>query len=262
MRVPLVAPVDLTGTAAASLALIAAIFAPGMAVVSLLRLGRDALERFVLSVAIGRLLFAAVTLIATGTIGRSLLIGWAVAGGATGIALLARRRRAPDAVGRSPGAAPWTLIVPVAVAITAALLLVHAVVARSGLVNAAGEGVFVKFHWKPKLGVHSLLWEECQQIAGKDPDFNRRDLWDAIEAGQFPEWELGVQLIPESDEFAFPFDLLDSTKLVPEERVPVIPVGRMGRAEEVAAAICFLAGPDAGFITGEVLDINGGMWAD
>jgi catalase len=95
------------------------------------------------------------------------------------------------------------------------------------LVNAAGEGVFVKFHWKPKLGVHSLIWEECQQIAGKDPDFNRRDLWDAIDAGQFPEWELGVQLIPESDEFAFPFDLLDSTKLVPEERVPVIPVGRM-----------------------------------
>ena len=95
------------------------------------------------------------------------------------------------------------------------------------LVNATGEGVFVKFHWKPKLGVHSLLWEECQQIAGKDPDFNRRDLWDAIAAGQFPEWELGVQLIPESDEFAFPFDLLDSTKLVPEERVPVIPVGRM-----------------------------------
>ncbi|MFL0242022.1 catalase [Mycobacterium sp. SMC-17] len=95
------------------------------------------------------------------------------------------------------------------------------------LVNAAGEGVFVKFHWTPKLGVHSLLWEECQQIAGKDPDFNRRDLWDAIEAGQYPEWELGVQLIPESDEFAFPFDLLDATKLVPEERVPVIPVGRM-----------------------------------
>ena len=95
------------------------------------------------------------------------------------------------------------------------------------LVNATGGGVFVKFHWKPKLGVHSLIWEECQQVAGKDPDFNRRDLWDAIEAGQFPEWELGIQLIPEADEFAFPFDLLDSTKLVPEERVPVIPVGRM-----------------------------------
>lgn len=95
------------------------------------------------------------------------------------------------------------------------------------LVNAAGEGAFVKFHWKPLLGVHSLLWDECQQIAGKDPDFNRRDLWDAIESGQFPEWELGVQLVPESDEFKFPFDLLDATKLIPEERVPVKPVGRM-----------------------------------
>jgi catalase len=95
------------------------------------------------------------------------------------------------------------------------------------LVNASGQGVFVKFHWKPLLGVHSLIWEECQQIAGKDPDFNRRDLWEAIEAGHYPEWELGVQLIPESDEFDFPFDLLDATKIVPEERVPVLPVGRM-----------------------------------
>ncbi|MFF0813613.1 catalase [Rhodococcus sp. NPDC003318] len=94
-------------------------------------------------------------------------------------------------------------------------------------VDDEGRGTFVKFHWTPALGVHSLLWEECQQIAGKDPDFNRRDLWDAIESGQFPEWELGVQLIPESDEHAFPFDLLDATKLVPEERVPVLPVGRM-----------------------------------
>ncbi|OBC10529.1 catalase HPII [Mycobacterium sp. 852013-50091_SCH5140682] len=95
------------------------------------------------------------------------------------------------------------------------------------LVNASGQGVFVKFHWKPQLGVHSLIWEECQQIAGKDPDFNRRDLWESIEAGHYPEWELGVQLIPESDEFEFPFDLLDATKFVPEERVPVLPVGRM-----------------------------------
>lgn len=95
------------------------------------------------------------------------------------------------------------------------------------LVDDEGRGTFVKFHWTPTLGVHSLLWEECQQIAGKDPDFNRRDLWDAIEAGQFPEWELGVQLIPESDEHAFSFDLLDATKLVPEEQVPVTPVGRM-----------------------------------
>jgi catalase len=94
-------------------------------------------------------------------------------------------------------------------------------------VNARGEGTFVKFHWKPKLGVHSLVWDECQKVAGKDPDFNRRDLWDAIEAGDFPEWELGVQLVPETDEFSFQFDLLDATKIIPEEQVPVQPVGRM-----------------------------------
>ncbi|MEZ0362189.1 catalase [Mycobacterium sp. pUA109] len=94
-------------------------------------------------------------------------------------------------------------------------------------VNANGEGTFVKFHWTPKLGVHSLIWDECQKIAGKDPDFNRRDLWEAIEAGQYPEWELGVQLVPESDEFSFAFDLLDATKIIPEEQVPVRPVGKM-----------------------------------
>lgn len=94
-------------------------------------------------------------------------------------------------------------------------------------VNASGKGVFVKFHWKPRLGVHSLLWEECQKIAGTDPDYNRRDLWDSIESGQYPEWELGVQLVDEADEFNFPFDLLDSTKIIPEEMVPVRPVGRM-----------------------------------
>lgn len=64
-------------------------------------------------------------------------------------------------------------------------------------VNAKGEGTFVKFHWTPTLGVHSLIWEKCRRVAGKDPDFNRRDLWDAIEAGQYPEWELGVPLVPE-----------------------------------------------------------------
>ncbi|OBI45287.1 catalase HPII [Mycobacterium kyorinense] len=94
-------------------------------------------------------------------------------------------------------------------------------------VNAKGEGTFVKFHWKPKLGVHSLVWDECQKVAGKDPDFNRRDLWDAIQAGQYPEYELGVQLVPESDEFNFQFDLLDATKIIPEEQVPVRPVGKM-----------------------------------
>ncbi|WP_030160481.1 catalase [Glycomyces sp. NRRL B-16210] len=95
------------------------------------------------------------------------------------------------------------------------------------LVDAAGHGVFVKFHWTPVLGTHSLVWDEAQKIAGADADFNRRDLWDAIEAGDYPEWELGVQLVPEEDEFAFDFDLLDATKLIPEERVPVRPVGRM-----------------------------------
>ncbi|ORV44561.1 catalase [Mycobacterium conspicuum] len=95
------------------------------------------------------------------------------------------------------------------------------------LVNDRGEGTFVKFHWKPRLGVHSLIWDECQKIAGKDPDFNRRDLWEAIEAGQYPEWELGVQLVAEADEFKFDFDLLDATKLIPEEQVPVRPVGKM-----------------------------------
>lgn len=94
-------------------------------------------------------------------------------------------------------------------------------------VNADGKGTFVKFHWKPRLGVHSLLWDECQQVAGRDPDFNRRDLWDSIEAGDFPSWELGVQLVPEDKEFDFDFDLLDSTKIIPEEQVPVRPVGEM-----------------------------------
>jgi catalase len=95
------------------------------------------------------------------------------------------------------------------------------------LVNSEGRGTFVKFHWRPLLGVHSLAWDECQKIAGKDPDFNRRDLWESIELGSYPEWELGVQLVPEEDEFAFDVDLLDATKIIPEERVPVRPVGRL-----------------------------------
>ena len=94
-------------------------------------------------------------------------------------------------------------------------------------VNAEGRGTFVKFHWKPKLGVHSLVWDEAQECQGRDPDFNRRDLWNAIEAGEYPEWELGVQLVAEEDEFAFDFDLLDATKIIPEEQVPVRPIGRM-----------------------------------
>jgi catalase len=94
-------------------------------------------------------------------------------------------------------------------------------------VNARGESHFVKFHWKPKLGIHGLAWDEAQKIAGKDADFHRRDLWEAIEAGDFPEWELGVQLIPQDKEHAFGFDLLDPTKLIPEEMVPVQRIGRM-----------------------------------
>ncbi|WP_312792625.1 catalase [Sphingobacterium sp.] len=94
-------------------------------------------------------------------------------------------------------------------------------------INSKGESNFIKFHWKPLLGVHSVAWDEAQNISGKDPDFHRRDLWDAIESGAFPEWELGVQVIPEADEFKFDFDLLDSTKIVPEELVPVQPIGKM-----------------------------------
>lgn len=95
------------------------------------------------------------------------------------------------------------------------------------LVNAEGVSHFVKFHWKPLLGVHSVAWDEAQNISGKDPDFHRRDLWDAIESGNFPEYELGLQIVPEEDEFKYEFDLLDPTKIIPEELVPVIRIGKM-----------------------------------
>ncbi|MDM0014427.1 catalase [Variovorax sp. J22P168] len=95
------------------------------------------------------------------------------------------------------------------------------------LVNDAGESVFVKFHWQPKLGTHSLVWEEAVKISGADPDFHRRDLWEAIEAGDYPEWELGLQIFTEEQAEQFSFDILDATKLVPEELVPVQLVGRM-----------------------------------
>ncbi len=95
------------------------------------------------------------------------------------------------------------------------------------LINAAGKSVFVKFHWKPLLGVHSVAWDEAQIISGKDSDFHRRDLFDAIESGAFPEWELGIQVVEEKDEHKFPFDLLDPTKLIPEELVPVQRIGKM-----------------------------------
>jgi catalase len=95
------------------------------------------------------------------------------------------------------------------------------------LVNDAGESHFVKFHWKPLLGIHSVVWDEAQKISGKDPDFHRRDLWDAIAGGDFPEWELGVQIVPQADEHKFDFDLLDATKIIPEELVPVQRIGRL-----------------------------------
>ena len=95
------------------------------------------------------------------------------------------------------------------------------------LVDERGTSRFVKFHWKPALGVHSVLWDEALKISGKDPDFQRRDLWEAIDSGAFPEWELGLQIIEEKDEHTFEFDLLDPTKIVPEELVPVKRVGRL-----------------------------------
>ena len=94
-------------------------------------------------------------------------------------------------------------------------------------VNEEGKSCFVKFHWKPLLGVHSVAWSEAQAISGKDPDFHRRDLWEAIENGDFPEWEFGVQIVPEEDEFKYDFDLLDASKLIPEELVPVRRIGKM-----------------------------------
>jgi catalase len=95
------------------------------------------------------------------------------------------------------------------------------------LVNAEGTARFVKFHWKPVKGVKSLVWDEAQKISGKDPDFHRRDLFEAIERGDYPEWELGLQIVEEADEFKFGFDLLDPTKLIPEELVPVRRVGKL-----------------------------------
>ena len=95
------------------------------------------------------------------------------------------------------------------------------------LVNAKGVSVFCKFHWEPTLGTHSLVWDESAKITGADPDFHRRDLWEAIEAGAYPEWQLGVQVFTEEEADGFDFDVLDPTKLVPEELVPVRIIGRM-----------------------------------
>ncbi|MGN6725030.1 MAG: catalase [Tepidisphaeraceae bacterium] len=94
-------------------------------------------------------------------------------------------------------------------------------------INAQGKSVFVKFHFKPLKGVHSLVWDEAQKVAGKDADFNRRDMFESIERGDFLEWEMGVQVVPEEDEHKFDFDLLDATKIIPEELVPVRLLGKM-----------------------------------
>lgn len=95
------------------------------------------------------------------------------------------------------------------------------------LVNEAGESVFCKFHWTPMAGTHSLMWDEAVKISGADPDYHRRDLWERIESGNYPEYELGLQIFTEEQAEAFSFDILDSTKIIPEELVPLTPVGRL-----------------------------------
>jgi catalase len=95
------------------------------------------------------------------------------------------------------------------------------------LVNEEGKSTYVKFHWKPKLGMASVIWDEALKISGADPDFHRRDLWNAIDEGNFPEWELGVQLFDEEFANSFDFDVLDATKLIPEELIPVKIIGTM-----------------------------------
>ena len=95
------------------------------------------------------------------------------------------------------------------------------------LVNEAGESVFVKFHWTPVAGTHSLVWDEAVKISGADPDYHRRDLWERIESGNFPEYELAFQVFTEEQAEEFSFDILDATKIIPEELVPLVPVGRM-----------------------------------
>jgi catalase len=94
-------------------------------------------------------------------------------------------------------------------------------------IHEEGQPTFVKLHWRPTIGVHSLTWDECQKIAGKDPDFNRRDLWESIEKGNFPEFELCVQHFSEAQAAEWDFDILDATKIVPEEIVPLLPIGKM-----------------------------------
>lgn len=94
-------------------------------------------------------------------------------------------------------------------------------------VNADGDSKFVKFHWKPSRGMQSVVWNEALKINGADPDFHRRDMWDAIQRGDYPEWELGVQIFDDAFAEKFEFDILDATKLIPEEQVPITPLGKM-----------------------------------
>lgn len=95
------------------------------------------------------------------------------------------------------------------------------------LINLQGQSTFVKFHWRPRLGLQSMLWDEAVKIAGADPDFHRRDMYEAVDQGNFPEWDLAVQLFTQEQADHFPFDHLDSTKLIPEELVPLKIIGRM-----------------------------------
>jgi len=99
------------------------------------------------------------------------------------------------------------------------------------LINEAGDSTFVKFHWRPKLGLQSTLWDEAIKISGADPDFHRRDMFEAIAAGNFPEWEFAVQLFTQAEADKFPFDHLDPTKLIPEELVPLKVIGHMQMAQ-------------------------------
>ncbi len=94
-------------------------------------------------------------------------------------------------------------------------------------VNAEGKSTFIKFHWRPRIGSASVLWDEAVKISGADPDFHRRDLYEAIERGNFPEWELSVQALDQATADALPFDVLDPTKLIPEETIPLRPIGKM-----------------------------------
>lgn len=94
-------------------------------------------------------------------------------------------------------------------------------------VTGKGVSVFCKFHWRPILGTHSFVWDEAVKIAGCGPDFHRRDLWEAIESGRYPQWEMGIKIFSEKQAESFSFDVLDLTKLIPEEMIPMTPGGRM-----------------------------------